>query len=338
MTQIFGSVTYCGDKEVTFVLSDRMVTPMYELAPGLYGHKLGDPTSSTCKVRVAGEHIFGLGGTLGKTGESDAVFDELADRISPIPYHQQSYAAFLDGIRNAQRTMKNGNTTYLFGTFGHRPRFMVGSIENGRLTKEEEKDSCALHRNNENGNEGGYYWYRHWLNPEFFKGTVYQQRALQNGSYSPTLDLVTEIFVEEMFAESRHNLGVSSKWDAFVEVDGTVLTPDIYTDGIANHAGFLTRAKNAIAATADPFLRDLYLRLAFGGICRVSYKAHDYPGFPFSYYDRKAPEVEAFFVHLGRERGLPRNPLSADDIGYSLGYIETLEKAFSGELPLLKIP
>ena len=96
MTQIFGSVAYCRGKDLTFLLSDRKLTKVAEIAPGLYGEPIGEKElEPECKVKVAGNHIFGLGGFVSEASKEESI----PDSISKIVNHSEAYNSFLEACQ-----------------------------------------------------------------------------------------------------------------------------------------------------------------------------------------------------------------------------------------------
>ncbi len=347
MTQIFGSLAYCRGKDLTFVLSDRQLTRAVQIAPGFYARNASKEPEDVDKVEVAGNHIFGIGGTSVSTGKEDlsVAQEDISSKISGILEHSPAYEAFLDWIREASG--RNGySNTYIFGTFGHRPRFQVGEIENGQVVREEERDTVALHRNGSRKSDGQTYnpHVKYWLDIEWLRGSIYDGRAFEGGEYKPSLDLMSQLFVEEMRRESvDYNLGVSKEWDTFVEVDGQVLQLGIYNPGIFRYKNghnnlieFLRNTKNLIASTEDEFLKELYLRVAFGAFQPIGFAANSM-SFPRLYFERESPITEMFFLATTGE-GFQRESMSQAEIGRFLEYMETLERFFLGELPRKKKP
>ncbi|MBI2579058.1 MAG: hypothetical protein HYW26_05080 [Candidatus Aenigmarchaeota archaeon] len=324
MTQIFGSVAYCREKDLTLMLSDRMAaTPVsVEISPSRY--VTGIETHQVCKVKVAGNHIIGLGGRYDETLHEGDVFNS----ISGIPNHGEAYRLFLDAVRRSSASGSHGNT-YVFGTFNHRPRFTVGTVYKGSVVREEQRDTCALHRDKISGVERnrGLLLERGWLNPDWFRRTVYEERAFKDGKYMPTLDLMSYLFTTEMLRESDVlDFYVSRDWDVFVEAGGKVSRPFVYRGGLENQADFLKRVRITIEVTDDEFLREVYLRAALGGLWNVSLQAHQ-KGFPPKYLWEDSPLWDTFKLIMDGEK-FPRVSMSAGDIERFLQYMKTVERFF----------
>lgn len=326
MTQILGSVAYCRERDLTVVISDRIVTNVAQIAPGFYGIVIdGKKPEPVCKVRVSGNHIFGLGGRY--PSGMDSNMDTISRHIEETPDHARAYELFIDSMKG----LGNDENTYIFGTFGQRPRFKVGALEKGKVVKEESMDSCALHRNND-GSAAEYDEYaKHWLKPEWLKGTVYHERAFRDGKYMPTLDIISHFFIEDMNRESKDGLGVSREWDVLIETGGQILTPDIYSSGL-RPVDFLRNARRIITSTDDDFLRELYARLAIGGLGCVSQDVIKHYFFPADYVERNSRIWDTFYLTLNGE-GLKRERMEEDEIKALLEYIDMTEKLFLGELP-----
>lgn len=328
MTQIFGSIAYSGGLDLTFVLSDRQVTKGYKIG-GVFATKGLEEPESVCKVRVAGNHIFGLGGDYGE--HMQLAGDDIYTRISGVPEHLVAYELFLDLMKGC--TGRGGHNRYIFGTFNYRPRFKVGLIENGNVLSEEERDTCALNsrENYEIGQDKYNPFKKHWLDLRWLWKTGWHESAFDGQEYKPTLDLVSRLFVEGMREESEHwQLGVSKEWDTFIEVDGNVLTPNMYSLGIKDRVAFLGNARSLITSAEDPFLSELYLRLAYGAFYRLGLDANG-PLSVAGYFERESALRKTFF-DATTGYGLGREPLSEDEIRRFLKYMEILEILFAGEL------
>ncbi len=328
MTQILGTVAYCRDRDLTFFLSDRKVTVVAELAPGFFAINSNATANHppVNKVKSAGKYFWGIGGTIGNR-KASLDEDGIEAALLKIEDNEEAYGYFLGCLSDFSRAADDA-TSYIFCVSGQTPRFRIGVLNKGAVEDERERDTVALHRNETDPNPD-WECTKYWLDQDWLKGTWFADSVFEDGEYKPMIHVMSDFFVEAMHKETRQGkYYIGEDWDATLEIDGAILRSDMYVGKVSDYAGFLRRAREQILSTSDGFLRELWTRVAYGGLVKAGIDAQMWR-FPKTHFETSSRSFKVFKkISMDRE-GFERRAMSEDELGEAIEYIKILESFFA---------